>query len=126
MLINLSNHPSSVWKEEQTSAAIREWESIQDIPFPEIDPECGVEELKAVAAGYYDRIVSLIPVPSDRDAVHLMGEMGFTFMLVHKLLVEGYNVVASTTERQVKILPDGTEQRSFAFCRFREYRPMTD
>ena len=119
MLINLSNHPSSKWNSEQTEAANRLYGEIVDLPFPQVDPngdEAYVARLVDEYAGKVLQLAGKQPV-----TVHLMGEMTFTYALVQLLKARGIRCLASTTSRDVVMLPDGTKQVAFHFCQFREY-----
>lgn len=46
--INLSNHPSSGWGEEQKQAA-KQWGTIIDYPFPEVDAQSSTQNIKELA-----------------------------------------------------------------------------
>ncbi len=118
MLINLSNHPSAAWPEAQRAAAREQFgEIIEDWAFPNISPHATAEEVAQLAEDYFQRIAQTTPRP---QAVHLMGEMNFTFALVCRLLKAGYRVVASTTERDV-VEQDGVKTSRFRFVQFRDY-----
>lgn len=116
MLLNLSNHPSSSWPENQIQLANQQYGAIQDMPFPQIDPNSDEEEIQELAKSYLDKILTLHP-----KAVHLMGELNFTFELVRLLQSHGITAIASTTHRSTKELPDGTKISKFEFVRFRSY-----
>lgn len=116
MLLNLSNHPSSAWPEKQILEAEKLYGPVQDMPFPQIDPQAGEEEVQILAAEYRDQILRLQP-----RAVHLMGELTFAFALVRMLQSHGITVVASTTHRTSQVLPDGSKVSRFEFVRFRQY-----
>lgn len=47
MLLNLSNHPSSLWCDEQKKAAETLFGEIVDLPFPQVDPN-GDEAYRAL------------------------------------------------------------------------------
>jgi len=115
-LLNLSNHPSERWSKEQKAAAMEQYESITDLPFPNIDPVMTNEDLEQLADEYLDRILGAQPT-----AVHLMGEMTFTHALVQKLKAAGIPCVASTSQRLAEELPDGTKKVRFQFVQFRAY-----
>lgn len=116
MLLNLSNHPSTHWPQPQTEAATAAYESIQDLPFPQIDPTWTSAQIGELADRYLQKIQALQPT-----AVHIMGELTFTFNLVQKLLAAGIPCVASTTERLVSLSPDGAKTSTFRFVAFRPY-----
>lgn len=119
MFINVSNHPSSKWKSEQYQAA-EKWGEVIDIPFPAIPSLWDGEQVREIALEYLDRIKQLAPVHVNDTVIHVVGEPVFTYMLVTQLLAEGYEVVASTTDREVVF--KGEEKISvFKFVRFRPY-----
>lgn len=125
MFINLSNHPSSKWGEEQLKAA-QSYGNVVDIPFPVISPSASDHDLKVLANQYLDRILGMLPgTESGKNRVHVMGEMGFTFVLVAKLMDNGIFPVHSTTERRVTENPDGSKTVEFSFVQFRDY-PFTN
>jgi hypothetical protein len=115
MLLNLSNHPSTAWPQNQLASASR-WGDVQDLPFPQIDPSAQQDDIEAVAQNYLTKILGLKPV-----AVHLMGELTFTFKLVELLKSHGITVLASTTHRTTEVRPDGTKISKFEFVQFRHY-----
>lgn len=118
LIINLSNHPSANWNEEQRKAAL-EFGEIKDLPFPNIDENLDEEGIEALTDKYLEMIKELSG--NEPCTVHIMGEMTFTYALVNKLKAEGYTCVASTSWRDVEIMPDGSKQVKFHFCRFRKY-----
>ena len=118
MIINLSNHPSTNWSEGQLKAAL-EFGEIKDLPFPNIDENIDEAGIDVLTDDYLEKIRELSG--KEPCLVHIMGEMTFTYSMVNKLKAEGYTCVASTTWRDVLIMPDGTKQVKFHFCRFRKY-----
>ena len=118
MFINLSNHPSTNWSKEQLAAA-QEYGEIKDLPFPNIDENLDEEGIDTLTNKYIEMIKELSG--GEPCTVHIMGEMTFTYALVNKLKALGFNCLASTTKRDVEIMPDGSKQVKFHFCRFRKY-----
>ncbi len=115
MLLNLSNHPSPLWPENQTLAAIEKYGSIQDMPFPAIDPASKEEDLDLLTEEYFTKIEQLQPT-----AVHIMGELTFTIRLVNRLKSIGIPCIASTTKRNAT--ENGNTKTSiFEFIAFRAY-----
>ncbi len=110
MLLNLSNHPSHKWTPEQQQAAREQYCDITDIPFPNIPPEATEEELGQLVEAYVEKIKGRQPA-----AVHLMGEMTFTYRLVQRLKEAGIPCVASTTHRIVEE-KDGKKNRAISVC----------
>ena len=117
MLINLSNHSSSNWTDEQLQACAAFGEVV-DMPFPNVDPSCDEAEIARLADETYGRILAT----ADVQAVHVMGEYTLTFAIVSRLLKAGFRCLTSTTERISRELPDGQILKTFRFVRLREYR----
>jgi CRISPR-associated DxTHG motif protein len=115
-LLNLSNHPSANWSEKQIKTAQHQYGPIEDIPFPAILPEWTEAEIDELSSRYLEQIRPRRPA-----AVHLMGEMTFTYALAQKLKTAGIPCVASTSERQVVDLGEGRKEAQFRFVRFRPY-----
>lgn len=115
MLLNLSNHPFEFWPENQKEAAIEQYGSVEDMPFPQIDPSAERDHVMRLAEDYLSRIKLMPPA-----TVHLMGELTFCYMLANMLREAGIYCVASTTERKVTIEND-TKTAVFTFVRFRPY-----
>ncbi|MBS1736767.1 MAG: CRISPR-associated protein [Bacteroidetes bacterium] len=115
MLLNLSNHPSANWPAEQMNEAIKQYGAVQDLPFPKIDPKAASDEVEQLAEAYETKVRQQNPT-----AVHIMGEMTFTFNLVTKLKAMGIPCIASTTER-IAEEENGSKISLFKFVRFRSY-----
>lgn len=117
MFINLTNHPSEKWSEEQLEAA-RQYGEIVDLSFPIIEPIYTKDDIMLLVRECTEAIMEI----KERDTVvHVMGEMTFTHNLVNALKEEGITCLASTTERNTIILPDGKKISEFKFVQFREY-----
>lgn len=119
MLLNLSNHPSANWSEEQKTAANQQYGEIVDLPFPQVSPEGDEAYIAAIADEYSKKVEKL----SSRQSitVHLMGEMTLAFALAKRLQDNGITCVASTTERIAEDDAKGGKISKFKFVRFREY-----
>lgn len=114
--INLSNHPSEGWSEEQLATA-QKYGEIVDIHFPNIEPTFTSSMVNSLAENMVDTINAL-----GKDiVVHIMGEMTFTYAVVSRLKPLGITCLASTTERNTIIAPDGKKISEFKFVQFREY-----
>ena len=113
MLLNLSNHPSSNWTEEQLAAA---GGKVIDMLFPQVAPNGDEAYIENLANEYLDKILKMDNI----EAVHIMGEMNFTYSLVNKLKANGIKCVAATSER-IAIERNGEKISQFSFVRFREY-----
>jgi hypothetical protein len=115
MLINFSNHPSLSWSKEQKEYAIQKFESICDIEFPAIDPYFSELEITDLVQKYVQQILQKKPV-----AVHVMGEMNFTYKCINILKNYGITCLASTSKRNT-IVTDNQKTTIFEFVKFREY-----
>jgi hypothetical protein len=113
MFINLSNHPSASWSPTQLTAAN---DQVVDLPFPAVDPSGDEAYIKQLVNDYYNKIINI----QDVSAVHIMGEMNFTYALVNKLKANGIKCLASTTKRET-VEENGVKISKFNFVRFREY-----
>ena len=118
VLINFSNHPSQKWETKQLEAA-KIYGKIEDLSFPDIDPNMNVKELQALSTEYVQMIQE--KAENYQVTVHIMGEMTFTFMVVSRLKEMGIKCIASTTERKTSYNSDGTKLSDFTFVKFREY-----
>lgn len=115
MLLNLSNHPSNAWPQTQMQAALKLYGTVKDLPFPAIDPQWDTDQVMQLAEDYVIKIQKVNPT-----AVHLMGELSFTFRLVTKLKAIGITCIASTSNR-IAIEKNGIKTSVFEFVRFRDY-----
>lgn len=117
MFINLSNHPSSGWSEQQQQAA-EQFGEVVDMPFPQVEPASTADEVHDLAG----ELVAAILEYGDAASltVHVMGEMTLTYGIVAALRGLGIRCVASTTERRVTEV-DGKKVSEFHFVQFREY-----
>lgn len=118
MVINFSNHPSTLWTSEQLQA-ISQYGAVVDLSFPNIDPKGDSEYIKNIAQEYIKEIEQL--EPTHHATIHIMGEMTFCFHIIPQLQQLGYRCIASTTERIIDYTPEGTKQVKFQFSQFREY-----
>jgi len=122
MLLNLSNHHSSNWQPKQIEAAKKSYGEITDLNFPNIHPEWDELQVSELAKEYADKCVQAINKTVDTvNAIHVMGEMTFSYAFVK--LVESYHIqcIASTTERVVTLNNNGEKISSFNFIKFRKY-----
>lgn len=115
MLLNLTNHPSTRWSEEQLAAAVEAYGEVQDLQFPNIPSGASTAEVEEMADDYLQQVLEISP-----SAVHLQGEFTFVYALVHRLQRLGIPVVASTSERIVEER-EGEKMVRFNFVQFRAY-----
>jgi len=120
MLLNLTNHPSAQWNEEQLQAATHYGECV-DMPFPAVDPEGDEEYVDRLTDEYLQKIVEIVNREQSEVTVHLMGELTFTVSLVEKLQNVGITCISSTSKRESMDLGNGEKNITFKFVRFREY-----
>ncbi len=116
MLLNLTNHPSANWPQKQKDVAINQYGEIVDLSFPQIDPHFTTNQVELLVEEYIIKIRKINPV-----AVHIMGEMTFTYRLVNRLKEIGIPCIASTTERKVTEDDNGNKTSQFKFVQFRSY-----
>ena len=124
MLINLTNHPSANWSEEQMKIALKRYGRVKDIPFPAVLPQANSNEVKVLANEYFKQVMKIAGQEQNKDekfAVHIQGEFTFVYALVNMLRAENITCIASTSERRAVEKPDGTKVSVFRFVRFREY-----
>jgi len=121
MLINLTNHPSAGWSQEQKLKAIELYQEIIDMPFPDVDPNGDEEYIENLTNEYLNKVLEIKNRTSKKLVVHLMGELTFCFALIVKLKANRIKCIASTTKRIVEE-KDGIKTSIFKFCKFREYK----
>lgn len=116
--INLSNHPSKNWNQEQQEEA-RKYGEIIDYQFPAVSPYCTEAEIDAMAEKIAAEVAEMKPA-----AVMCQGEYTLCFALVLKLKAKGLKVVASCSDRATVEEQKGNDTVKtavFKFIRFREY-----
>ena len=117
--INLTNHSSGLWSEEQRNAA-EQYGNIVDIPFPAVDPAAEPEEITAMADACMEKIGAY-----EEPTVLVQGEFTLVFAIVSRLKAEGIRALAACSVRQVVEThsEDGTviKRAVFRFRGFREY-----
>jgi hypothetical protein len=116
MLLNLSNHPSDQWPENQKNKAIELFGGLLDMPFPTVDPMSNADEVALLVEKYISEAKKQNPM-----AVHVMGEMTFVYSFVSQMQRIGIPCYASTTERVVTEKENGEKLSFFNFIRFRNY-----
>lgn len=119
VFVNLSNHPSADWSEEQKKAALA-YGGIIDVPFPSVPSSCSDKVMQKLA----DKAVGAVgkaAYPAREVTVHVMGEMTLTYRIVNKLKARGIRCLASTSDRVANDLGNGEKISQFHFVEFREY-----
>lgn len=121
VFVNFSNHPSGLWSEKQTAAALEYGEEIVDITFPMVTAEAGPEEIAELGDQYIEQILATAAA-----AVMCQGEFSLSYYVVSRLEKRGIVCVAACSKRNVKekTLEDGRtiKETEFEFVQFREYR----
>lgn len=113
-LLNISPYPSADWSLGQQALAIQQYGEITDWDFPVISPTLDAKALAALIDQYYRNILSTRP-----NAVHLIGEMNFTFGLIERLKAAGIPCIASVWNG--KNTNDLTDESATQFVQFRTY-----
>ncbi len=120
--VNLSNHPSERWSEDQLAAARTLATPVIDVPFPIVPAGADLAEVEALVDAVLGAIDQLdAPV----SAAMVGGELTATMLLVGRLQARGVRCVAATTARDVVDEPDGTRRSRFRFVRFRAYPSLS-
>ncbi len=126
MLINLSNHPSSLWSDTQLTTATEQYGRVVDIPFPQVSPSGSEAYIEALAKEYAEKVYATLGNDAHKQckdaisAVHIMGEMTLTFAITKLLISKEITCIASTTER-VTSEEKGIRTSVFKFVKFRKY-----
>ena len=115
MLINLSNHPSSIWSQKQVEATHFAYGKVKDMPFPHVDPTATLDEVSMLVDRYISDIKKMPPA-----TIHVMGELTFVHIFVRKCEEIGIQCVAATTNRQVEEI-NGKKIATFDFVLYRPY-----
>ena len=130
LLINLSNHSSTNWSDEQKFGF-----HIIDLPFPNIDPNADVSDVKKTVKEYEERIWGAIREVEDSNShpehyvkVHIMlqGEYTFCYLLLDTIRHTEWLMAIPTTERVVEEkVVDGKVMKTsvFKFVRWRIFKP---
>jgi hypothetical protein len=116
MLLNISNHPSDQWPENQKNKAKELFGGLLDMPFPTVDPMSNADEVALLVEKYISEAKKQNPM-----AVHVMGEMTFVYRFVETMKSFGIPCYASTTMRKVVEKENGEKISYFDFVNFRSY-----
>ena len=132
MLVNFSNHPSSVWPEDEMAAAREQYGQVKDYKFPNVDPKADTDEIRTMAKQCVSGIMDILEENKEDPkgyAVLCQGEFTLAYAVSSALLRKTIKrrpvkVVAATTERKtVEQIEDGVIKKTseFRFVQFREY-----
>lgn len=120
MFINLSNHPSEKWDDNQLKAAAC-YGNVVDIPFPAISSLCNTRQVRLLANDYCNQCLSLLKEnESEISVVHVAGELLFCYYIIQNLLFHNVTVVISASERNAEVDQNGVKRSEFHFVQFRE------
>lgn len=125
MFINLSNHPSEGWGNEQIEEA-QKYGDIVDVAFPQIAVSADSSDIDDLANEKYAEICNILKGHQDEsNAIMVEGEFVFTYRMVTILKSAGMHVVVAVTQRisSEELQPDGEIKKysRFRFEGFREY-----
>jgi len=115
--INLSNHSSTKWEENQKNAlkSLAGVNDIIDVSFPNVPSAASEEDIKKIANEVLNQLNSY-----SFDYIMIQGEFTLTYYIVSKLLENNKIPVSATTER-VAVEQNGTKISQFKFVKFRKY-----
>ena len=122
--VNLSNHPSIQWPEDQLLAA-RNLGDVIDLPFPDVNPSWTLHEVSQIADGLVESLAVQF-LDQEAPIVLVQGEMTLLYQILVRLKKKQWRALAATTQRDVHRLDNGTEIRRFVFCGFRDYYDIND
>jgi len=113
-LINLSPFPSVDWSFAQRQAATQAYGEITNWNFPVVSPTLDSQELATLVDDYYRKILAARP-----NAVHIIGEMNFTFRLIERLKAVDITCIASVWNGENS--NDLYDELASEFVQFRVY-----
>lgn len=112
--INLTNHPSDKWDENQRKAA-NEYGTIIDIPFPSVNSTATEAEIEQLCGDIVEKVMKYNPY-----VVLCQGEFTLAFQIINTLLDKGVVVVAACSERKA-IVNGNRKELYFDFTKFRKF-----
>ena len=114
ILINVSNHPSEGWSEEQKKG----WDGIVDIQFPAVDPGLNEKEIWALG-GELVRVIENKMAENSTRYIMLQGEFSLCAVVQFLLSIhDGVVFCYPTTERKVTVEGD----KKISIFRFKRWR----
>ena len=123
MLINLSNHPSALWSQEQINAA-SVYGEIFDISFPAVNPDATPQEIASMAEKLTSEVLFVLANKKELNfpsAVHIMGELSLCFSTIIRLQKNHITCLCATTTRMVITDENNNKISQFCFHNFRPY-----
>lgn len=123
MFINISNHPSIRWSDDQINAARAYGGQIIDLPFPNVPAD--ETRVTGIAHFIVDSVYTVCHGVEPKDVtVMVAGELSVCYYAISSLLYRGFKVVVACSERvsEEQVQPDGTTKKVavFKFVQFRE------
>lgn len=119
MLINLTNHPSKSWHNEQLQAA-EFYGEIVDVPFPDVNPLFAEKQITDIADDLVNYVCELEP-----DAVLCQGEFSLAYAIIKRLTEKKITVLAACSARRVieEMQENGDVKKIciYNFVKFRKY-----
>lgn len=115
-LVNISNHASSKWSEEQKKG----FEEIVDIQFPNVSPKAKVEEVEAIAKEIISKVREL-----DTFDIMVQGEFTLCYLIQREILKHNPNIkiwIPSTERRAVETIVNGTTTTKTSIFEFVGWR----
>ena len=119
MLLNITNHPSNKWSEEQMNGALNLALDVVDIPFPNVDPKLSTEEVYKMADNLVQDIEKKYGI--NNICCLVQGDFTLTVALIFCLNYHEIPVYAATSERNTINNEDGSKTFIFNFNQFRNY-----
>ena len=117
MLLNITNHPSNKWSEEQMNGALNLALDVVDIPFPNVDPKLSTEEVYKMADNLVQDIEKKYGI--NNICCLVQGDFTLTVALIFCLNYHEIPVYAATSERNTINNEDGSKTFIFNFNQFR-------
>jgi len=122
VLINCSNHPSSIWSNEQRQG----WDEIIDVPFPNVPPELDTNDkpYQETIQTLWRNIVDIVKSKDEGTIyLHLAGEYSVCYEIFLKAKEWLIPLAVPTTRRETAEVKnaDGSVTKSsrFEFVRWR-------
>ncbi len=123
MFVNVSNHPSSRWSDDQREAALALGGEIRDFPFPNVPADASSADVLQMARDLVEDLFYEINA-GQGDVVMVQGEFSLTFATVERLRSYGISCVVACSERElVETIANGETTKTSVF-RFRQFREV--
>jgi hypothetical protein len=117
MLINLSRIPSANWGPLQIKTSLAEFESINDLELPKIEPNLSELEIINLAEPLISKCVKLFSNADINNAVCIDADPIFSFYFAKSILERGFRSISPSFNES-----KSDTDRYNEFVRYREYR----